>query len=235
MSSSTSTFWEGLFLNINYETIRNRLKQLDAKMLYPMGLYRIQVLNLPQIDEVKFTILDELPNKKTFLTLVSKDKEIEKMKGNSPQQLKYKPEHQIKVDDFDKTKLLLEASGFVPVRYRELKQEKWFFQDVEVSYNKYPGLEPFVKILITKKMNVDSVLKKFGLQQTNVLHQQVNRFYADMFKQNINTIDDIPEISFKNIFDLIKKMDGNPDIVKQQFGRNIRRRRSKTGKLLVNQ
>ena len=224
-SSSSSAYWEGIFLNIDINSIHQKLKDMDANNTYKMGLYRLQYFYLPQIDETKYLELESSPDKKVFMRLMLK---MENKKNDMMDQ-------QMKVEDFDQAKVMLKTTGFIPYHYREFNQEKWLYKnDVIITYNKYPGIEPFLQVIITKKQNVDSLLKKLELRPTQVLHQNVDKFYADIFNKSEKSIREINEITFQNIFDLIKKMSGK-DMTKQQVTKQIRRRRTKTGKLLINQ
>jgi hypothetical protein len=222
-SDKSNINWKGIFFNSSYAEFKKIVNNKKFNKIYSLGLYRKQYYLIPDIQDEKELILENIPIKKnnTYLILYS-------TKNNTEILL-----DKIKLNNFDRVKEFFKLIGINEHKYREYRQEKYMYNNGIITYNEYPGIKSFIEIHFITKVNIKEELNKYGLSINKVIHADIYDLYSDMLNVDILTLNDIPSINFNNIEDIRNKFIKNDKKqIKELY--TVRRRRSKDGTLLVN-
>jgi len=180
--------YEATFTDINKEEIRERLKKANAKLLKPEFLQKRIVLDLPKGHEIKggwIRVRDE-GDKITMSLKVVDGNKIENQK-----------EICLKIDDFNKAETFLKNIGCIKKAFQESKRELWILDNVEVTIDEWPFLEPYVEIEGKSEEEVKSVAKKLGFDYKRALFCSVDTLYNKKYGVSEDIINNqIPEITF---------------------------------------
>ncbi|MDD3486826.1 MAG: CYTH domain-containing protein [Candidatus Moranbacteria bacterium] len=175
--------YEATFEKIDKDEMRERLKNTGAKLVRPEFLSRRVTLNLPSGHEIPNAWIRVRDNgQKITQTL----KIVANGKIDNQQEL------EVKVDDFEKTIEFLEKIGCLKKSYQETKREKWELNDVEVTIDEWPFLEPFVEIEGKNENEVRKISEKLGFDWRKALFCAIGHLYERKYR--------IPENKFNNDF-----------------------------------
>lgn len=181
--------FEATFINIEKNDIRNRLKNVGAKLVREEYLQKRAVFALPFGHEVKggwLRVCDE-GNKITMSLKIVDGNKIEDQK-----------ETQLIVGDFEQAISLLETIGCSKKAFQESKRELWTLDDTEVTIDEWPFLEPFVEIEGKSEEAVKSVSNKLGFDYDTALFCAVDTIYNKKYGVSEDVINNhTPEILFK--------------------------------------
>ncbi|MBI4120510.1 MAG: CYTH domain-containing protein [Parcubacteria group bacterium] len=175
--------YEATFLDINKDEVRGRLKKARAQLVRPEYLQKRMPFHLPKekrSKDVWLRVRDEGDKVTLSLKVVDGDK-IENQK-----------EICITVDNFDETIRLLELIGCEKKSYQETKRELWILDDVEITIDEWPFLEPFVEVEGKSEKEVKNVSEKIGFDYGRALFCAVGRLYQMKYgthPDHINTIE----------------------------------------------
>ena len=86
-----------------------------------------------------------------------------------------------KVDDFDKAMELLSTIGCKQKSYQETRRELWNLDDVEITIDEWPFLEPFIEVEGTSEKKVKAVSEKLGFNYKNALFCAVGTLYSKKY------------------------------------------------------
>lgn len=181
--------YEATFINIDKDEIRERLKNIGAQLARPEFLQKRCTFNLPAGHEINggwVRVLDT--GEKYILTLKIVDgSKIENQK-----------EINIEVGNFVETIEFLEKIGCNKKAYQETKRELWLLDDVEVTIDEWPFLEPYVEIEGKSEDEVRKVSEKIGLDYASALFCCVSTLYSKKYNISEEIINNqIPEITFE--------------------------------------
>jgi len=193
--------YEATFINVNKEKIRKKFKEVGAKLVRPEFLQRRVVFNLPKGQEIKggwLRIRDEEDRITMSLKVVDGNK-IENQK-----------EICLEVDDFQEAELLLTTIGCKKKAYQENKREIWTLEDVEITINEWPFLEPFVEIEGKSERVVKKTAEKLGFNYKEALFCSIDVLYHQKYDIPLDVINNqIPEITFDGLDPFINKINKN--------------------------
>ncbi len=181
--------YEATFINVDKEKIRKKLKEVGAKLVKPEFLQKRVVFNLPKGYEIKggwLRIRDEGDRITMSLKIVDGNK-IENQR-----------EICLEVDDFQKTELLLTTIGCERKAYQENKREIWTLENVEITINEWPFLEPFVEIEGDSESVVKKTAEKLEFSYKEALFCAVDTLYNKKYGVSFSIINKIPKITFKD-------------------------------------
>lgn len=177
--------YEATFLNVDKDEMRKRLKDAGATLVRPEYLQKRIPFHLPKDKRSKdswLRVRDEGDKITLSLKIVDGDK-IEDQK-----------EICLVVNDFDVAVNLLESIGCERKSYQETKRELWKLNDVEISIDEWPFLEPFVEVEGDSEEVVKRVSEKIGFNYDDALFCAVGKLYKMKYgihPDEINTIDKI--------------------------------------------
>lgn len=160
--------FEATFANIDKDQIREKLKNAGAKLIRPEFMQRRVVFNLPKGHEIKggwLRVRDEGDRITMSLKVVDGDR-IEDQK-----------ETYLTVSDFNQAELLLTTIGCVRKAYQESKRELWCLDEVDITIDEWPFLEPFVEVEGKSKEVVEKASVKLGFDFNKALFCAVDKLY----------------------------------------------------------
>ena len=185
--------YEATFLNVNKDKIRKRLKKAGAKLIRPEFLQKRVPFHLPKDKRSKdawLRVRDE-GDKITLSLKVVDGKKIENQK-----------EICLEVNDFNKAVKLLELIGCKKKSYQETKRELWELDNVEITIDEWPFLEPFVEVEGKSEAKVKRVSEKIGFNYDKALFCAIGKLYKMKYGIHPDQINTIKRITFnmKNPF-----------------------------------
>lgn len=160
--------YEATFTNINKDEVRSKLKQAGAKLIKPEFMQKRVVFNLPtghEIDGGWLRVRDEGDKITTSLKVVKNGK-IEDQK-----------EICLEVDNFDNAVMFLQKIGCEKKAYQESKRELWILDNVEITIDEWPWLEPFVEIEGKSEAAVKQASHKIGFDYNQALFCAADKLY----------------------------------------------------------
>jgi len=186
--------YEAKFLNIDKEKIREKLKEIGAKLVQAEVLQKRVVFELPKGHEIKggwLRVRDE-GDKITMSLKVVDGEKIESQK-----------EVCLKVNDFNDAVSFLLSIGCVKKAYQETKRETWEFYDIEITIDEWPFLEPFIEIEGESEEKVKAFCEKIGFDYSKAMFCAVDTLYKLKYGVPFEVVNQTPLIVFdmKNPFE----------------------------------
>lgn len=181
--------YEATFPNIDKDKVREMLKKAGATLMRPEFMQKRVVFNIPKGHEIPgawLRVRDEGDKITLSLKIVNGTK-IEDQK-----------EICIKVDDFEETAQLLATLGCDKKAYQESKRELWMLDNVEITIDEWPFLEPFVEIEGKSEEEVMKVAQKINFDYSKALFCDASTLYKNKYKISEDRINNhTPLITFK--------------------------------------
>ena len=191
--------YEATFTNVDKNAVRSRLKNAGATLVRPEFLQKRIPFHLPKekrSEDAWLRVRDEGDKITLSLKIVDGDK-IEDQK-----------ELCLEVSSFDDAVALLESIGCEPKAYQETKRELWKLDDVEITIDEWPFLEPYVEVEGKSEAVVKEVTQQLGFDYLLAKFCAADSLYQDKYGLSLDTINHIAELKFdiKNPFlKLVKK------------------------------
>lgn len=145
--------YEATFPNINKEEVRKKLKSVGATLVKPEFLQKRVVFNLPKGHEVKGGWV-RVRNESDKITMSFKVVDGDKIEDQK--------EICLVIDNFQNAEAFLIGIGCIKKSYQENKREKWLLDEIEITLDEWPFLEPFVEIEGKSEESVRKVSEKLG-------------------------------------------------------------------------
>jgi adenylate cyclase class 2 len=164
--------YEATFINIDKDEYRKKLKKAGANLVKPEFLQRRVVFNLPKGQEIKggwLRVRDESDKITMSLKIVDGDK-IENQK-----------ELCLKINNFDEGIEFLSRIGCERKSYQENKRELWILDEVEITIDEWPFLEPYLEIEAKSEEKVKTVAQKLGFDYSKALFCSVAPIYSKKY------------------------------------------------------
>lgn len=164
--------YEATFANIKKDSVREHLAAAGAQCIRPEFLQKRSGFHLPKGHEIPggwLRVRDEGDKITMSLKIID---------GSNIQNQK---ELCLTVDDFDKSTQLLSSLGAKEKTYQETKRELWVLDDVEITIDEWPFLEPFIEIEGESKQAVISTAEKLGLDYATAKFCAVTTLYAEKY------------------------------------------------------
>lgn len=171
--------YEATFPNINKDDIRQRLKNSGATLVKSENLMVRSVFGLPSGHEIEgawLRVRNENDKITMSLKIVNGDK-IEDQK-----------EICLKIDNFEEGVNFLESIGCKPKAYQESKRELWTLDEVEITIDEWPYLEPYVEVEGKSEEAVKKVCSKLKFDYNQALFCSVDVLYDNKYKVGIDYI-----------------------------------------------
>jgi len=168
---------EAKFLNINIEDIEKKLKENGATKV---GEYFQKWVTLDYPDwrldkEGAWIRLRDEGNGEISLSYKKRLGMASKKSGNNDLGMQ---EIEVKVNDFEKTKLIFETLGFTIKHYAEKKRIRWTKEETEFDIDTYPELEPYIEIETSSWDKIEKEAKLLGLNFEDKKIFSSNQVYA---------------------------------------------------------
>lgn len=185
------TEFEAKYQNINITDLRRVLKSAGAKLLKKQFKQKRYAFNLPagkKSNKSWLRVRDEGGKITLSLKRVGKGSKITEQK-----------EICITVSDFESAAELLRQIGCRLKSYQETKREIWTINDVEISVDQWPFLEPFVEIEGQSEKAVKKVSKLLGFNYKDATFGAVDTLYSSRYHISKDRINNhTPLITFKD-------------------------------------
>ena len=180
---------EAKFLDIDKETLRNKLKEVGAKLIYPERLMKRNVFDYPderlEKEGAWVRVRDEGDNKITLSYKRLVDRTLQGTK-----------EITLDVANFDTMTSLLLAIGLKQDAYQETKREKWELDDSEITIDTWPWIPTFVEIESPTEKGLTDVAKDLGFDWSQAMHGSVETAYQKYYDVTEQEIDGWESITF---------------------------------------
>lgn len=181
--------YEATFTNISKDKVRKKLETAGAKLIKPEFLQKRTTFSLPAGNEIRggwVRVRDEGDKITMSLKIID---------GNRIQDQK---EICIKVDSFQNACELLRTIGCVEKAFQETKRELWKLDEVEITIDEWPFLEPFVEIESTSEEAVKKIATKLGFEWDKAKFCAVGTIYSEKYKISEDVINNhTPKIVFE--------------------------------------
>lgn len=180
--------YEATFLDINKDEMRARLKTAGAILVKPDFLQKRVVFDLPKGHEAPNTWLrvrDEQDKITMSLKIVDGGK-IENQK-----------ELCLEINDFTSGIEFLQSIGCQQKAFQESRRELWKLDQVEVTIDEWPYLEPFVEVEGHSEAAVKDVSAKLGFDYSQALFCSADILYNRKYGTSFEKINHhMPMITF---------------------------------------
>lgn len=159
---------EARILKIDTKTMRAKLKKLGAKKT---GDYFFR--------RYVFDTIPATPNKWARLrsdgheaTLTVKEINSSAISGTS--------EWEISVSDIDKTLAILEKIGVTPRGYQENIREEYKFENVQITIDTWPKLQPYTEIEAENTTEVLRIARLLGYKESDITTDNTEKIYKSI-------------------------------------------------------
>lgn len=179
--------YEATFTNINKDEIRNRLKKVGAILLKPEFLQKRFNFTLPAGHEIKggwLRVRDEDDKITMSLKVIDGDK------------MEDQKEICLHIDNFTEGVELLKSLGCQEKAYQETRREIWNLDQVEVTIDEWPYLEPYVEIEGRSEEEVRKVSAKLDFDYNQAIFGAVDIQYNKKYGLDCQMINIIKRITF---------------------------------------
>lgn len=184
-----NTEYEAKFTKINKAKIRTQLKKVGAKLLRSEFFQKRVAFNLPNKSVKKgyLRVRDE-GNKITMSLKFVNGKKIEDQK-----------EVLLNIDSFENAVEFLKSIGCNQKAFQETKRELWSLNNVDITIDEWPFLEPFIEIEGKSEKSVKEVCEKLGFDYNNAVFGAVDTLYNQKYGTSKDIINNhTPEITFSS-------------------------------------
>jgi hypothetical protein len=199
---------EAQILNIDYDEIINKIKNMGASMKFDWIKFRIGIFH-PCLS------LEEQKNKYSLIYTRVRDEgkgivnitTKSKLKSSDS---KFVNEYEIETkNSFDECKDLLVANHLSMKAYQERLRQKWYIPNrpeiKEIVFDIWPGLPMYMEIEAKTENDLDKFLTELHIDKKNIRYSGVSVFYNEILGVSSDTINnDTPILDFKSVGDTLK-------------------------------
>ena len=181
--------YEATFTQINKDEIRKKLQNIGAKLIKPEFLMtRIAFYPPPNIEHGWMRVRDE--QDKITMCYKRVDRKTHDIANQK--------EIEVEINDFKKGCQLLEAIGCKQKAFQETKREIWHLDNVEISIDTWPGLNPLIEIEGKNEPEVKKVAEKLGFNWQEAIFDSIDYVYEQELGITRADIKFKPKLTFEN-------------------------------------
>lgn len=181
------TEFEAAFLKVNKDEVRECLKKAGAEIIYPETLFKRDVFDPPVHTSGVWLRVRKEADKVTMSVKMVKGDKIEDQK-----------ESELVINDYEKGVEFLTAIGAPHKSYQETKRELWRLNNVEVTIDTWPGLQPLVEIEGKDEEVVRRVSEILGFDYSQAIFGAADVVYEMELGIPKKVINRMPVITFEN-------------------------------------
>jgi adenylate cyclase class 2 len=178
------------FLDVDFDTARQKLQALGAVCKQPMRLMQRAIIDFPderlQKDNAYIRVRDE--GDKTTVTF----KQFKALRVDGAKEI------ETIVGSFEDTVNIFKAIGLKVRSVQESKRETWQMGNVEVVLDEWPWLKPYVELEGENEAGLRDAAEKLGFDWKEAVFGDVTAVYRAQYphiSQDIN-LGAIPEVRF---------------------------------------
>jgi len=180
--------YEATYTDINKNNIRKKLDQIGAKLIKPEFLQKRFVYHMPQGHEIKGGWI-RIRNEGDKITM-----SLKVIDGNNIDDQK---EIILKIDNLEEARKFLKSLGCKEKAYQETKRELWKIDDIEITIDEWPFLEPFIEIESDSETKVKAISKKLNFDYSQAKFCAIGTLYSEKYNIPQNLVDDkTPKLIF---------------------------------------
>src|SRR3989344_4191930 len=188
---------EAKFLDIDKEALRNKLKEIGAKLIYPERLMKRNVFDYPderlEKEGAWVRVRDEGDNKITLSYKRLVDRTLQGTK-----------EITLDVNSFDTMTSFLLAIGLKQDAYQETKREKWELNGSEITIDTWPWIQSFIEIESPTEDKLKKISGDLGFDWSQAMHGSVETAYQRYYDVTEQEIDGWESITFVPVPDWLE-------------------------------
>lgn len=158
---------EAVFLGVDKEKLRVRLKELSAKLVAPERMMKRVVFD--QGDHAFARVRDE------------GDKTVATYKRFDDHTITGAKEVNVVVDDYEKMIIFLKECGLRAKKYEESLRETWELDNVEIDIDTWPWLPTYVEIEGPTVEKTLEVSRRLGFKVENAIYGAVDDIYETYY------------------------------------------------------
>jgi len=179
--------YEAKFVNINKNLIRKKLQNIGAELFKPEFLQKRIAFDLP----------DGYKRKGAWARVRDEgDKITMSFKSVDGDKIHNQKEICLKVNNFEEAENFLNAIGCKAKSYQENKREIWNLDDVEITIDEWPFLDPFIEIEGESEDKVKSVAEKLEFDYSKAIFGATDVLVNIKYGIPLDVINKIPKIVF---------------------------------------
>lgn len=182
------TEYEAKFLNIDIDTIRQRLRAHGATLEKPMRLMRRVTIDTPELKKKDAFV--RVRDEGDRVTITYKQFDALSVDGAK--------EYEIVVNNFNEAVALLSAAGLPHGSFQESKRETWLLDDAEIVIDEWPWLAPYIEIESESENHVKTIASQLGFTWSEAVFGDVMAAYRRQYPHltEKDTVGNIPEVRF---------------------------------------
>lgn len=184
---------EAKWLDIEPEALREKLREIGAKLIHPERLMRRRVFDFPDLRLDQHGAWLRVRDEGDRVTLAFKQWRDHSLHGTA--------EAEVTVSDFDVAAKILQALGLQEKSYQETKREEWRLGEVEITIDTWPWIPTFVEVEAPSETEVREMADKLELPWDHALFGGVVRAYQHYYDVSREEIDRCPSITFSPVPD----------------------------------
>lgn len=184
-----TTEFEAKFCNVDHDEVRNKLKELGAKLVHPMRLMRRVTIDndYMKTDKDAFVRIRNQGDKTTITYKQFDDLSVDGAK-----------EIEVEVDDFEKAVSLFAEAGLPYRSFQESKRETWELEGCTIELDEWPWLDPYIEIEGQNSDEVKNTAKKLGYEWDDAVFGDVMAAYRVQYPHlsDKDTVGNIESVRF---------------------------------------
>ncbi len=179
--------YEATFLDVDKSEIREKLKKVGAVLIRSEYLQKRIPFDLPKGKRSKGKWL-RVRDEGNQITLSLKEVDGERIESQK--------EICLVVNNFEDAVNILKLIGCEPKSYQENKREFWKLDNVEITIDTWPFLEPFVEVEGQSEEEVKKVSEKIGFDYSKALFCSTTTIYKMKYNISDDKVNSIKKIVF---------------------------------------
>lgn len=185
-----NTEFEIKFLTVDISALKEKIETLGGSCVDARRLLRRQT----------FDFVEKLPVGKRFIRVRDQGKIVITYKlildKNSIDGVK---ESELVVDDFDQAVKFLTSLGYIPASYQENYRETWLLDNVEITIDEWPGIQPFIELEGKSAESVQAVAAKLGFDISAGVGGTIDSIYEKELGIEPAKFNSISKLTFEDI------------------------------------
>src|SRR3990167_7423117 len=180
---------EATFLSINKDATRDKLKKAGFELKTPEYLMCRKTFDFSRVVPGcnKWGRVRQESDKVTMT--------VKEIRGSG---INDTYEVELVVNDFETAAAFFEACDIPPKAFQENMREVWMRDEVEVTIDTWPGLNPFVEVEGKDEKIVREISKELGFDFEKAVFGSIDLVYEKELGIPAQTIIRLPEITFAN-------------------------------------
>ena len=182
---------EAKFLDVDPDSVRERLFSIGGIMTHPERLMRRKVFDFPEGTSDQDSAWVRVRDEGDRITMSYKRQHDMTLHGTS--------EHELVVDDFNAACEMLTRIGMIEKSYQETKRETWMVGDVEVVIDTWPWIPTFIECEGPNEESLRKTVEQLGFQMDTAAHGGVAAgVYQKYYDTPEKTVNNWPRIVFSD-------------------------------------